>query len=59
MSKPLLKEREELISSIALISKQMMGPLPNIERAWLHEDRKEMRARLAEIDAMLAERSKP
>lgn len=34
---------------ISEISEIMRGPLPNIERACLHEERKEMRVELARL----------
>lgn len=44
-------EREEVVKAIAAISERMKGPLDNVERAWSHADRKDLRDRLAAIDA--------
>lgn len=41
---------EEITATIANISEQMRGPLNNVERACLHEERKELRAKLAELE---------
>lgn len=42
--------RTEIEQAIAAISEQMKGPLSNLERALLHEDRKELRATLRALD---------
>ena len=45
-----MSEREKAIEeAIAGICKAMKGPLPNIERRMLHEDRKDLRKKLAEL----------
>ena len=38
--------RKEIEEAIAIICQSMKGPLPNVERACLHEERKELRAEL-------------
>jgi hypothetical protein len=40
-----------LRKAILSISAEMRGPLPNIERALLHQDRKDFRAELARLEA--------
>ncbi len=44
-----MSEKERLTKDIAEITAMMTGSLPNIERALLHEDRKDLRKRLAEV----------
>ena len=44
----------EIEAAIAMISDTMKGPLSNFERAWLHEDRKDLRKELAELKAQAA-----
>lgn len=43
--------RSEIEAHIADICEQMKGPMSNVERAWLHADRKELRAMLAALPA--------
>lgn len=43
--------REEVVKAIDSISHTMKGPLTNVVRAWLHEDRQGLRELLAKIDA--------
>lgn len=52
----LLTGKQRLEDFVAEICRRMKGPLSNLERALLHADRQDMRARLAEIERMLAVR---
>lgn len=42
---------EELERRVLLISEEMKGPLHNTERALLHQDRKDLRAMIAQKKA--------
>lgn len=44
-------DRKYIEEAIAGIAAQLKGPMPNLERALLVADRKDFRARLAELDA--------
>lgn len=43
--------RDEILLGIEEISKKMKGPLLPIDRACLHQDRKDLRRWLAEMDS--------
>lgn len=47
--------REYIEAAIRGISEQMKGPLLNVERQMLYEDRKDFRQALAELNAKEAE----
>lgn len=46
--------REKIIAAIDEITALMKGPMPNLERALMHEDRKDLRKLLAELDAKVS-----
>lgn len=48
-AKPTTATRAELELSISIISKRLLGPVNNVERLWLVEDRHELRKQLAAL----------
>src|SRR5688572_13782724 len=45
-----VSKREEIVKAIAEICAEMKGPMSNLERQLLNEDRKDLRRQLAVID---------
>jgi hypothetical protein len=50
-ARPTEKTREEIETEIAAVSKRLQGPLNNVERLWLVEDKRELRKQLAAVTA--------
>lgn len=48
---PTTRTRAEIEADIAAISKELAGPLNNVERLWLVEDRQNLRKQLANLEA--------
>lgn len=46
-AKPTIKPLEELEIDLAAVTKRLQGPLSNVERLWLVEDKRELQKQIA------------